>query len=147
MVAMDDRWLPVDTTTHQDHVIAHVVGTTVLGYLVLSDSVHFLLDIGFMWKIYVDGEMGLLPHPVAVSELEVADDERKQIAADVELLLRDETEARPLRLKALTAACLIKEVEIFAKTAETKVEVVGEESNLELEMAMAGDSIRVDQSF
>lgn len=147
MVAMDQPWLPVNTTTHQDHVIAHVVGTTVLGYLVLADAVHFLLDIGFIWKIYVDGEMGLLPHPVAVSELEVADDERKEIAVEVDLLLRDATEARPLRLKALTSACLIREVEIFANTVESKVVVLGEESKLELKMSIAGDSIIVEQSF
>ena len=147
MVAMDELWLATNTTTHQDHVIAHVVGTTVLGYVVLADAVHLLLDIGFIWKVYVDGEMGLLLHPVALMELDVPDHERKQIAADVELLLRDGAGAQPLVcLNALRAACLIKEVEIFVKPGETRLVILGEESNLELEMSVAGDSIQVAES-
>lgn len=143
---MDELWVAKNTTTHQDHVIAHVIDTTVLGYLVVADAVHLLLDIGFIWKVYVDGEMGLLPHPVAVTELEVPNDEQKEIAADVDLLLRDGTGAQPLvRLTALTSACVIKEVEILEKPGETRVIVLGEESNLELEMTLAGDSIRVDE--
>ena len=144
---MDELWLATNTTTHQDHVIAHVVGTTVLGYVVLADAVHLLLDIGFIWKVYVDGEMGLLLHPVAMRELDVSDHERKQIAADVERLLRDGAGAQPLvRLNALRAPCLIKEVEILVKPGETKLVVLGEESNLQLEMSVAGDSIQVTES-
>jgi hypothetical protein len=28
-----------------------------------------LLDIGFIWNIYLDGEMGLLPEPMVMAEL------------------------------------------------------------------------------
>ena len=85
---MTEQWQSMETTTHQDHVIAHVIGTTVLGHIVLHDAVHLLLDIGFIWKIYVEGDMGLLPHPVAVAELEISDDARKRIVADIDLLMR-----------------------------------------------------------
>lgn len=44
---MDETWEPAETNTHQDHVIAHVIGSTVLGYLILADAIHLLLDIGF----------------------------------------------------------------------------------------------------
>ena len=111
---MTESWESADTTTHQDHVIAHVIGTTVLGYLLQPDAVHLLLDIGFIWKIYVDGEMGMLPHPVAVAEIDLTEDERKQIAADIDSLLRDGSDANPLGiLKTFTVDCRIEEVEFF----------------------------------
>ena len=86
---MTDTWFPRETTTHQDHVIAHVLGTTVLGYFVFDEALYLVLDIGFIWNIYVDGEMGLLPHPVAVSELDFEATVREEIRADIELLLQN----------------------------------------------------------
>lgn len=139
---MSDLWLPTNTTTHQDHVIAHLVGTSVLAYFIVDDAVHLLLDIGFIWKVYVDGEMGLLPHPIAIAELEVTDEEKQWIAADVELLLRHGIGAQPLvSLSALSSSCLIEDVEIFKKEGKSKLVVLGEDYNLEL--SVAGDSITV----
>lgn len=63
---MTNTWTPRDTTTHQDHIIAHIVGATVLGYFVFEEALYVLLDIGFVWTIFLDGEMTLLPHPVAI---------------------------------------------------------------------------------
>ena len=111
---MTTDWHPGDTTTHQDHVIAHVIGATVLGYFILDEALYVLLDIGFIWKILLDGEMGLLPHPVASGELEVNEDMKKQIQADIDLLLRDRTEVEGLkRLTPSPVRCLIEEVTIF----------------------------------
>lgn len=137
---MSELWLVADTTTHQDHVIAHVIGTTVLGYLLQPDAVHLLLDIGFIWKIYVDGEMGLLPHPVAVAEIDLIEDDRKRIAADIDLLLRDGRDANPLGiLKSLTVDCLIEEVEFFEKGELRKLVLLSEDANLELETSVSGE--------
>ena len=86
---MTTDWSEKDTTTHQDHVIAHVIGATVLGYFIHDEALYVLLDIGFIWMIYVDGEMGLLPHPVAVGELDADEEKRSEIQADIELLLRE----------------------------------------------------------
>ncbi|HYU99172.1 MAG TPA: hypothetical protein VE977_10120, partial [Pyrinomonadaceae bacterium] len=82
-------WTPKDTTTHQDHVIAHVLGATFLGYFVFEEALYVLLDIGFIWTIFLDGEMGLLPHPVAVSELEIGEEAKEQIKRDIDVLLSD----------------------------------------------------------
>lgn len=54
---------------HQDHVVAHVIGATPVGYFVYDETAYVLLDIGFVWNIYLDLEMGLVPERVAVSEL------------------------------------------------------------------------------
>ena len=144
---MDEAWEPAETNTHQDHVIAHVVGSTVLGYFVLADAIHLLLDIGFIWKIYTDAEMGLLPHPVAVAELEVAADEREQIAADIDLRLRlADDPAAFKRLRVFTGECLIEQVELFAKHEMKKLILLGEESNLELQMSAMDDLISVTET-
>ena len=84
---MNTAWLPKDTTTHQDHVIAHVVGATVLGYFIVDEALYILLDIGFIWMVFLDGEMGLLPHPVVVSELQIASAIKEEIKADIDFLL------------------------------------------------------------
>jgi head-tail adaptor len=91
--------------------------------------------------------MGLLPHPVAVAELEVTDNEREQIAADIDLRLRladDPTAFK--RLRVTTSECLIEQVELFAKDEMRKLILFGEESNLELEMSAKDDSLSVRES-
>ena len=143
---MTDSWIPLNTTTHQDHVIAHVIGTTVLGHVVLHDAVHLLLDIGFIWKVYVEGDMGLLPHPVAVAELEISDDERKEIVADIDQLLRGIKDAGALsRLKPVSVDCLIEEVELLESGDRRRLVLHGETANLEFEMSVADDSIGVTE--
>jgi hypothetical protein len=69
-------WTALETNTHQDHVIAHVIGATPLGHFIWDETAYVVLDIGFIWNIYLDMEMGLVPHRLAISELE-ADDETK----------------------------------------------------------------------
>src|SRR5712691_10938299 len=83
-------WLECETTTHQDHVIAHVIGATVLGWFVAGEAAHLLLDIGFLWTIYLDGEMNLLPQGLAISELdadELTSADKTEVAFDAQLLL------------------------------------------------------------
>ena len=75
-------WTPAETNTHQDHVIAHVIGATPLGHFVWDETAYIVLDIGFIWNIYLNMEMGLVPHRLAISELE-ADDEKKKELSEV----------------------------------------------------------------
>ncbi|HEU4713495.1 MAG TPA: hypothetical protein VFS76_18140 [Pyrinomonadaceae bacterium] len=70
-------WKPAETNTHQDHVIAHVIGASVLSYFVWDETAYLQLDIGFIWNVYLDGEMGLLPETLALAEIE-ADEELRQ---------------------------------------------------------------------
>ena len=63
-------WSVAETNTHQDHVIAHVIGATPLGHLIWDETAYILLDIGFVWNIYLDMEMGLVPQSLAIAELD-----------------------------------------------------------------------------
>ena len=75
-------WTPAETNTHQDHVIAHVIDATPVGHFIWDETAYIVLDIEFIWNIYLDMEMGLVPHRLAISELE-ADDEKKRELSEV----------------------------------------------------------------
>ncbi len=138
------QWWPKDTTNHQDHVITHVIGATVLGYFILDEALYLLLDIGFIWIIYVDGEMVLLPHPLATTELEVDREAREKIKADVDLMMRDGASANGLtRLTPSPAECLITEISFFSNDDRRRLLLKGEEANLAIETSLSSGEIRV----
>src|SRR5437762_13716256 len=108
------EWTPLETTTHQEHVIKHVIGATVLGWFIAGEAAHLLLDIGFLWTIYLDGEMNLLPQGVAISELDAAEitsADKTALAFDADLLLSEGREASDLkRFTAAPIECLLTTV-------------------------------------
>ena len=137
-------WTPQDTTTHQDHVIAHVLGATFLGYFVFDEALYVLLDIGFVWTIFLDGEMGLLPHPVAVSELEIDTQAKDEIKKDVDLLLNDGANKGLMRLHTPAVQCQIKDVAFFASEERRRLLISGEEGDIAVEMSLTTAAILVD---
>ncbi len=141
---MTEDWTPKETNTHQDHVIAHVIGATVLGYFVLDETLHVLLDIGFVWSIFVDGEMGLLPHPVTTAELAVNEQARGEIQADIDNLLAHKLHAEDLQhVIQPQADCLIKEVGFFESGNRRRLLVTGEQANLTIETSIETAEVRV----
>lgn len=141
---MNGDWQSRETTTHQDHVIAHVIGASALGYLVLDEALYILLDIGFVWMIFLDGEMGLLPHPVAVSELEIAEADRKQIKADIDVLLSDNGfDESLLQVIQPLVDCLIKDVSFFEQGDRRRLIITGEDATLGIETSLTTAEIQV----
>ncbi len=110
---MTGDWLPAETNTHQEHVIAHVLGTTVLGYFRADESAHFILDIGFIWAILLDGEMGLVPQSMALAELNVGADERAALSADADALYEHGSVAPLTHVTAAPDDCLLTAVEFY----------------------------------
>jgi hypothetical protein len=145
-----NNWTPKATTTHQDHVIAHVLGATFLGYFVFDEVLYVLLDIGFIWTIFLDGEMGLLPHPVTMSELELDGEFKEQINADIDLLLSNNA-AGPTNLLRMKPpppgdqikACRIKDVSFFADGERRRLILTGEETSLVIETSLATAEVHV----
>lgn len=116
-----------DTNTHQDHVIAHVIGATPLGHFIHDETAFLLLDIGFIWNIYLDMEMGLLPHSVAMAELEADAATKSELRAYVDQLLREENkESGP-----------IESVELFANGDERRLRLICEERNVVIETSLS----------
>jgi hypothetical protein len=130
-------WTPLETTKHQDHVIAHVLGATVLGWAVAGEAAHLLLDIGFLWTIYLDGEMNLLPQGVALAELdadELTAADKAELALDAQELLSEGGDATGLkRFKVAPVECLITSVELFLSDDHKIVLIRGEVGDLRID--------------
>lgn len=107
-------WILSETNTHQDHVISHVLGATVIGYFVHDETAFLLLDIGFIWNIYLDGEMGLLPHPVAIGELEAEEAMKEDLKRDIDRALR-EPDTMFTRLRPSPNAFPIQSADFFVR--------------------------------
>ena len=125
-------WTPLETNTHQDHVIAHVVGATPLGHFVLDETAFILLDIGFIWNIYLDLEMGLVPQPVAIAELDADETTKSELRTKVELWSRGE------------GLSPIESVEIFESGDERRLVIVCEEGNLVVETSLKDRWTRIE---
>jgi len=141
------EWAIQETTTHQDHVIAHVIGATVLGYFVRDETAYLLLDIGFIWRTYLDGEMGLLPHPVAIGELEADEHTRSEFREDIDLLLQEGTSATALQQFTVAGSdCCIQSVEFFARENSRRLVLTCEGGSIALESSLETGELTIMSS-
>jgi len=144
------NWTQLETTKHQDHVIAHVLGTTVLGWIIAGEAAHLLLDIGFLWTIYLDGEMNLLPQGVAIADLdsdEANSADKAELAFDAQLLLGEGYDAQGLkRFTAARTECLVTGVEVFGSHSGRRLEIRGETANIEIETSLPDGVIMISSS-
>ncbi|HXM35005.1 MAG TPA: hypothetical protein VN920_07450 [Pyrinomonadaceae bacterium] len=139
-----DQWSPKETTTHQDHVIAHVIGATVLGYFVHDEALHLLLDMGFIWTIYLDGQMVLLPQSVAISELEAEPEIKAELNREVEKLDRERRQVQGLQhITPAPLECLLTEVSFLANDERRRLILVGEEASLVVETSLSTAEIKI----
>lgn len=125
-------WTPLDTNTHQDHVIAHVIGATPMGHFIWDETAFILLDIGFIWNIYLDLEMGLVPHSVAIAELGADEAMKSELRSKVDQWLRGEGSSR------------IESVEIFESGDERRLVLLCEQRNLVVETSLKHRWTRID---
>jgi hypothetical protein len=141
---MTVEWEIHETGTHQDHVIAHVLGATVLGYFEFEQSACLALDIGFIWTIFADGEMGLVPQALFISELGWDADARAELRADLTALEDYGADAQGLaHLTAAPAGCLITEVSFYARGSTRRIEVTGEEASLLIDTSLITGDILI----
>lgn len=138
-----DRWVPAETTTHQDHVIAHVLGATVLGYFVYDESLHLFLDMGFVWTIYLDGQMVLLPQVMAISELAIPTELKATLNREIELLGREHDAASLQHIIRAPVECQIAEVSFWANDNLRRVLLAGEPASLMIETSLATAEIQI----
>jgi hypothetical protein len=136
-------WSPADTTTHQDHVIAHVIGATVLAYFILDETVFLLLDIGFIWHVYLDGEMGLRPHPVAVSELDADSTTKQELQSSIDTSLQLGTAAPGRLLKSSPNMTPIASVDFFVRQNSRRLVLTCEAGNIVVETTLETSEVTV----
>ena len=136
-------WRPAETNTHQDHVIAHVIGARALGYFVWDETAYLLLDIGFIWNVYLDGEMGLLPHPVVSAELEADEDIKSELRSDIDSLLRQTDLETLTRLTPVTKPSPIQSVDLFESDSGHRLILNCETSELVIETSLESREIQI----
>jgi hypothetical protein len=124
-------WTTAETNRHQDHVIAHVVGATPLGYFIWDETAYILLDIGFIWNIYLDMEMGLLPHRVTIDELETDDTMKRDLRLDVDVLTQGGESLS--RMKSASGVGPIQSAELFESEDGRRLVLDCEAGNLVIE--------------
>jgi hypothetical protein len=134
-----EEWLAAETSTHQDHVVAHVIDTALLGYFVVDEALHLLLNIGFVWTIYLDCQMVLLPQSVALAELAMDADQKEQLSRDIELVEAGDGELTVLK----PIECTIRDVNYFSRGDERRLVLVSETSSLIIETSLASGRIEV----
>lgn len=141
---MSSDWVVHETGKHQDHVIAHVIGATVLGFFEFEQAAHLVLDIGFIWTIFLDGEMGLVPQTMAIKELELDAAVKAELNADLRALHTDACDAKGLRrIKPAPAGCLITEVSFFQRESNRRLVVRGEEASLEVITSLQTGEVQI----
>jgi hypothetical protein len=141
-------WIPLETNTHQDHVIAHVIGATVQGFFTADETACLLLDIGFIWTVYLDGEMGLVPQSMAIAELEVDEETKKQLRDDVQKLQTSAAAAtgQNTPLAKMTEApdgCLITEVNFYSRMDERRLVIECEDESLAIETSLTTGEVHI----
>jgi hypothetical protein len=141
------NWPEIETSTHQDHVIKHVLGATVLGWFTAGEAAHMLLDIGFLWTIYLDAEMNLLPQGVAIGELEgndITSADRTELAFDADQLLQQGRDTPGLkRFTAAPVEYLIDSVEVFGSDGQRLVVINGESGTIKIETSIENAEIGI----
>lgn len=137
-------WTKAETNTHQDHVIAHVIGATVLGYFVHDETAYLLLDIGFIWNIYLDGEMGLLPHPVAIGELEADETIKDELKSDVDRALQNPNSGAFIRLTPLHNSSPIQTVDFFIRQNSRQLILSCQSGSIVIETLLDSREIKIN---
>jgi hypothetical protein len=141
------NWVEIETSTYQDHVIKHVLGATVLGWVVIEDAMHVLLDVGLLWTIYVNAEMSLMAQGVAIQDLEsdtLSSSEITKLSFDAQRLISEGREATDLdRFVSAPIECTITSVDVFASEAQRRIVVVGETAEIEIESSIDRSSFAI----
>jgi hypothetical protein len=141
-------WTELETSTYQDHVIKHVLGATVLGWVVIEDAMHVLLDVGLLWTIYVNAEMSLMAQGVAIQDLEsetVSGSEVTQLSSDAQRLISEGREATGLaRFVSAPVECTITSVDVFVSDAQRRIVIVGESAEIKIETSLDRSSFAIE---
>ena len=143
-------WTELETSTYQHHVIKHVLGATVLGWVLIEDAMHILLDVGLLWTVYVNAEMSLMAQGVAIQDLEsetVSRSEVAQLSSDAQRLISEGREATGLAgFAAAPVECTITSVDVFASEAQRKIVIIGESAEIKIETSLDPSSFAIEAS-
>ncbi len=136
-------WRVAETNTHQDHVIAHVLGATVEGFFVWDETAYLLLDIGFVWHVYLDGEMGLVPHPVAINEMGIDEGAKIELRRDVDALLQAAENMTLQKMTLSPVSSPIQSVDFSVRENSRRLVMTCEHGSLVVETSLETAEVKI----
>ena len=143
------NWTELETSTYQHHVIQHVIGATVLGWFIAEDAVHFVLDVGLLWTVYVNAEMNLMALFVAIEDLESDELPRSvidELTSDAQTLMGQGRDANDLkRFTDASVGCLVEEVSLFGADSQRRIVIHGEAGTIEIRTSADDGLINVSE--
>ena len=143
-------WTELETSTYQHHVIQHVLGATVLGWFIAEDAVHFVLDVGLLWTVYVNAEMNLMALFVAIEDLESEELPKPiidELMSDAQILIDQGREASGLkRFTAASVDCLVEEINLFSADSQRRIAIHGEVGTIEIRTSTDDGLISVSEA-
>jgi hypothetical protein len=137
------EWTTVETSSHQDHVIAHVIGASVVGYFSWDETAYLLLDIGFIWNIYLDGEMGLVPQSLAITELAASDIVRQELRQDIDAISIGIESHRLHRMSAPPATSPIQQVDFSGRGNSRRLTLSCEDNTFVVETSLETGEVKI----
>jgi hypothetical protein len=103
--------------------------------------------MGFLWTIYLDGEMNLLPQGVAIAELDgddVSAADRAELTFDADLLMSEGRQASGLkRFVPASVRCVIDTVEVRGRDSQRKVLVQGDSATIAIETSVESGDVKI----
>lgn len=124
-------------------MIAHVIGTTVEAHFVWDETAYLLLDIGFIWNIYLDLEMGLVPQALAISELEAAEEFKSDLRADVDAISLGQANSHLQRLTVPLVRSPIQGVASTIKESSRRLKLTCETGVVFVETSLATGEVKI----
>jgi hypothetical protein len=143
---MMDEWPQAGVSRYQEHVVAHLLGATALGYFIMDDAAYVLLDIALIWTVYTSGEMALMPQAVVIADLEADETVKAELTADVDSLHGGETE-RLARMTPMPEEFLITDVNVYAMGERRRVVLRAEDTVFTLEGSPETGEIHAKEVF
>ncbi len=120
-------------------MIAHVIGATPLAHFTWDETAYLLLDIGFIWNIYLNMEMGLVPQTMAITELDANDVLKTELRSDIDRLMHGES---PVRMAAVDNASPIESIELFESGDSRRLVLNCEQGEVVIETQMNAEDPR-----
>ena len=127
-----------------------MLGANLLGWFIAEDAVHFVLDAGLLWTVYVNAEMNLMALFVAIEDLE-SDELPKsvidELTSDAQTLIDQGREASGLkRFTAASVGCLVEEVNLFSADSQRRIVIHGEAGTIEIRTSTDDGLINVSEA-
>ncbi|HEX8747040.1 MAG TPA: hypothetical protein VF717_07550 [Pyrinomonadaceae bacterium] len=141
-----NQWPQAGVSRYQEHVIAHLLGATALGYFIMDDAAYVLLDIALIWTVYTSGEMALMPQTVVIADLEADPNVKVELLEDVDSLHRGEA-GRLARMTPMPEEFLITDVNIYARDERRRVVLRAEDTGFTFEGSPETGEIHAKEVF